>query len=57
MSWNYRKFPLHQVACEDYKIIGRITVNYMVYTKLVNYACNIQLITSVCQSCISQLEK
>ena len=61
MSYDYQKFPRHQVAAEQYKTRGRNAMlshyYYRVNPKLGKGVCAIFLIPREYPSCVAQLDK
>ena len=61
VSWNYRNFPCHPVACEWCHIIGRNNIilhyHYRVYPNLGKCVCAISRIACACRVFVAQLDK
>ena len=61
MSWDYWRFPRHQVAAENIEIRGRqnllLCCNYSVDPKLGKVVCAIRLIPCTCPVYVAQLDK
>ena len=61
MNWDYRKFPRHPFASENFEMRGRNTIllyyYYRVDPELGKCVCVIHCISCACPACVAQLDK